>query len=907
MSADVNNSQPHSRVLAGTARKLALLLGLAIALVVAAEITMPATVLAATETISCPDMELAATNVRSEAVPVYADMNAGTCVASSTNVSYDSGYALQMYTEGAAASNAPFWILPGAIIGGTGRRHGYDNPVQCTGAGCYTGTNQPAYALCFAQDGPCHFTATVQVNGYPASISGDVAKGQYKITNITVSYEPSSLPPPPNVAPVFSNVPDNINVNTDAGLPTAVVTFTAPTAEDDVDGTITPVLTAGLPSGSAFPLGVTTVTYTATDEAENSETASFTVTVTDAEKPVIAAISDITVPADPGLTTAAVDLFASISDNVDEPGHFTPVFKIGSTTITSGHDFPLGETTVTVDANADTAGNTPLQASFKVTVTDAEDPEFTSFPENIELGVDYPDTSATASWTEPLASDNDEASVKQTAGPASGAAFPLGVTTVTYEATDATENTTSRSFTVTVTQREPGSVTFIVNSQANATFGFTSSAEALTTSVTTSGGTGSSGPLLVRPGAYDFSFTVPSEIGIEAATCTDGGTIDRASRTGSVELRAGSSVTCTITALDSVRDTVATIGALAEIRSQLILSSTPDLQRRLNVLRGEGQNGGISGFGMSYLDPNLPLTFAMNSDASAFAFSYSGASGSDPAGAALAEAGLVTDPARGAAIGQNLDVWLEGKYAKFDATGGNGGFAVLHGGLDYKVSNDLLFGVGAQFDWIGMDTSGGVGHAEGLGYMIGPYITANLSPGLYFDARAAWGQSFNDVSPYDTYTDSTTGERALVTAALGGVTNLDGLEIRPEARLSLYREEIAAYTDSLDVDIPSVTVETGALEFGPTFRLPGEVADGVTVAPFLSLNGVWTFAQTNTATAVSGQPGTDAAELRGVIEVGVDVDTDGGFTLSASGSYDGIGTGGGYEAIGGSLSVGQRF
>lgn len=91
------------------------------------------------------------------------------------------------------------------------------------------------------------------------------------------------------------------------------------------------------------------------------------------------------------------------------------------------------------------------------------------------------------------------------------------------------------------------------------------------------------------------------------------------------------------------------------------------------------------------------------------------------------------------------------------------------------------------------------------------------------------------------------------------------------------------------------------------FRLPGEIADGVTVAPFLSLSGIWTFAQSNTATAVSGQPGLDNADLRGVVEVGVDVDTDGGFTMSASGSYDGIGTGGGYEAIGGSLSVGQKF
>ena len=893
-----------SRDFSANVGKLALLLALTFILLVSAGLALPARAQAATTTISCPDMELAATNVRSEAVADYADMNAGTCVSSATTVSYDSGFSLQMYTEGAAASGAPLWILPSAIIGGVGLRFNSENPVVCTGAGCGSWPRGD-YATCGPNNGPCHFTATLQVNGYPASISGDVASGQYKITNITVTYEPASLPPPPKTAPVFSGVPDDISVNTDAGLPTAVVTFTPPTATDDVDGPVTPVLTEGLPSGSAFPVGVTTVTYTATDEAENSDTASFTVTVTDAEKPVIAPVSNITVSADPGLTTASVDFSASVSDNVDAPSHFTPVFKIGSTTITSGHDFPLGETTVTVDANADTAGNVPSEVSFKVTVTDGEDPEFSSFPDNIELTVDYPDTSSVATWDEPEASDNDEASVKQTAGLASGSSFPLGTTTITYEATDAAENTVSRSFTVKVTQREPGSVTFIVNASANRTFDFTSREPALEASVTTSGGTGSSGALLVRPGSYGFGFSVPSDIGIESATCTTGGAIDRASRTGSVDLVAGQSVTCTITALDSVRATLSTIGSLAEIRSQLILASGPDEQRRLDLLNGNGRGGNLSGFGMSYFSQSLPLSLEMNADASAFAFSYSGAA-ADPAGQALAEAGLVTDPAAGKQIGQNLDVWLEGKYAKFDATGGDGGFAVLHGGLDYKVSNDLLFGIGAQLDWIGMDTAGGIGHADGLGYLVGPYVTANLSPGLYFDARAAWGQSYNEVSPFDTYTDSTTGERALVTAALGGVTNLYALEIRPEARLSWYREQIAGYTDSLDVDIPSVTVETGTLEFGPTFRLPGEVADGVTLTPFLGLNGIWTFAQTNTATAVSGQPGLSDTNLRAAIELGFDVDTANGFTLSASGTYDGIGTGD-YEAIGGSLSVGQKF
>ena len=62
----------------------------------------------------------------------------------------------------------------------------------------------------------------------------------------------------------------------------AVVTFTA-TATDTVDGSITPVCTPA--SGSTFPIGVTTVTCSATDSNDNTGTATFTVTVVDTTAP----------------------------------------------------------------------------------------------------------------------------------------------------------------------------------------------------------------------------------------------------------------------------------------------------------------------------------------------------------------------------------------------------------------------------------------------------------------------------------------------------------------------------------------------------------------------------------------------------------------------------------------------
>jgi hypothetical protein len=84
--------------------------------------------------------------------------------------------------------------------------------------------------------------------------------------------------------PVISNCPENITVSNDAGSCGAIVNWTPPTATDN-SGSVN--LTSNFEPGSFFPVGTTTVTYTATDAAGNTATCSFEVTVSDNEKPVI--------------------------------------------------------------------------------------------------------------------------------------------------------------------------------------------------------------------------------------------------------------------------------------------------------------------------------------------------------------------------------------------------------------------------------------------------------------------------------------------------------------------------------------------------------------------------------------------------------------------------------------------
>jgi subtilisin-like proprotein convertase family protein len=85
---------------------------------------------------------------------------------------------------------------------------------------------------------------------------------------------------PPTIA-----CPADITVNNDAGMCGAIVNFPVAAGFDNCSVTVSQ--TGGLASGSAFPVGVSTVEFTATDGSGNTEVCSFTVTVVDNEAPTM--------------------------------------------------------------------------------------------------------------------------------------------------------------------------------------------------------------------------------------------------------------------------------------------------------------------------------------------------------------------------------------------------------------------------------------------------------------------------------------------------------------------------------------------------------------------------------------------------------------------------------------------
>jgi hypothetical protein len=109
--------------------------------------------------------------------------------------------------------------------------------------------------------------------------------------------------------------------------------------------------------------------------------------------------------------------------------------------------YPKGTTTIQWTATDD-AGNTS-SCEQTITVEDHQPPTI-SCPANIVLEPTCP-SGAIATYTAPVGQDNCPGAITtRTAGGASGSVFPIGTTTVTHEVTDASGNTASCSFTVTV-------------------------------------------------------------------------------------------------------------------------------------------------------------------------------------------------------------------------------------------------------------------------------------------------------------------------------------------------------------------------------------------------------------------------------------------------------------------------
>ncbi|WP_106164290.1 HYR domain-containing protein [Tritonibacter scottomollicae] len=744
--------------------------------------------------------------------------------------------------------------------------------------------------------------------------------------------------------------PNAQTAQTDEGADTASIDVTGlGSVSDNVDSSLTITYKVGdttLTGAYDFPVGETTVTMDAQDAAGNAATqVSFTVTVTDADTPVLTAPNAQTAQTDEGADTASIDVtgLGSVSDNVDSSLSIT--YKVGGTSLNGAYDFPVGETTVTMDAQ-DAAGNAATQVSFTVTVTDADTPVLTAPNAQTAQTDEGADTASIDVTGLGSVSDNVDSSLTITykvgGTTLTGAYdFPVGETTVTMDAQDAAGNAATQvSFTVTVTDATPPPVPTVANVEVN---------EDRTLTVT---GT-------TEPGA---TVTVTFPDGSTSRTVASGGSSNRTSNRARLQAMSNAATVgtfsvvsaapqtsgdVTVTATDANGNTSGASVVVVDATSpDVVISGAPErLAHRARFDVTITFTESVTGFAASDITAGNASVTGLSGSGAVYTATIASAGTGDvslsvAAGAAADAAGNLTTASNTLVVADttveqtqktiasflfsranqlianqpNLTRLLTGADGTFDvsvtrgmghfnfASKGNrnswfrlkgawsedgtaesrSAFGALGGHIHLQES--VLLGAMLQFDHLSQDD--GDARIEGTGWLVGPYVVAKLPDDpLYFEGRLLYGQSSNTVSPFGTYEDDFDTSRLLAQVRVTGDYAYKEAVLSPYLNAAYLKDDQDAYTDSLGnlIGAQSITLRQIALGLDASRSLP--VVNGVLMLQG-GISGIWS-STGGTAVAETVLPGY--AGWRGKVDAGLRYESARHGTLTATAFVDGVG------------------
>ncbi|MEO0038085.1 MAG: hypothetical protein RIQ59_1296 [Bacteroidota bacterium] len=294
-----------------------------------------------------------------------------------------------------------------------------------------------------------HTTGNTDVSGYV--FMPGLSTVTYTITDVdnhsqTCSFTVNVID---NIAPTIVAPADlTLHVTTTCSL--TGVNLGTPVILDNCAGTS---VTSNAPA--IFPIGVTTITWTATDANGNVSTADQIITVVDTIAPAITFAAGHTItksntPGTCGYTVAGLGFNPIASDNCTVVSMTHNYSAWNNPNTLEGATFPIGTTTVVWTAT-DSNGNTSTYTQT-IIVNDIEIPVFVNCPSNqtFTIGSDSNCTGGT-SWPIPYAQDNCTVTVTQVSGPTNGTQLAVGTYTIQYVATDASNNTATCGFTIVVT------------------------------------------------------------------------------------------------------------------------------------------------------------------------------------------------------------------------------------------------------------------------------------------------------------------------------------------------------------------------------------------------------------------------------------------------------------------------
>ncbi|MCK9423588.1 MAG: HYR domain-containing protein, partial [Bacteroidales bacterium] len=286
-----------------------------------------------------------------------------------------------------------------------------------------------------------------------------------------------------NLLPTIT-CPSNITVSSDLNNCSASVVVPNPVTADNcavlkLTWTMTGATTGSSPLTGVnyvgtytFNIGITTITYIVSDEANNTATCSFTVRVNDTQAPIITCPSGspFNRNTDAGMchyTVQGAEFDPSFSDNC--PGVTITNSFNGLATLANAQ-LPKGTTTITWTAT-DVSGNSS-NCSITVTVSDNQLPTITC-PGNITVSNDLNNCSVSVVVPNPVTADNCAVTklIWTMTGATTGSSpvtginyigtytFNIGITTITYIVYDEANNSATCSFTVAVNDTQLPTIT----------------------------------------------------------------------------------------------------------------------------------------------------------------------------------------------------------------------------------------------------------------------------------------------------------------------------------------------------------------------------------------------------------------------------------------------------------------
>lgn len=598
---------------------------------------------------------------------------------------------------------------------------------------------------------------------------------------------------------------------------------------------------------------------------------------------------------------------------------------------------------------------------------DVTAPIFTDFPTDISITIPSNQSSATATWTEPTASDNNDVkSITRVSAIPNGGTFPVGTNVVTYEAIDHNGNKTSRSFNVVVTKLRAASVTLNFSLASGVT---------APTLVLTSSGLGEGKELniqFVPNGSYTASFDLPAsgdtnvtfsvKLKDTSSASISNGCNSSGSRGSSLSFpvmysSSSLSYSCNVSIYQNQTSVIS-------IQTTFVIGISSSVTDKIsNVFStsfgsgGGGFGGGFSSsfgnsgssnsladirptqqgsisfngpYGLAYRH-NAPFNLDMSQNGVRFSYNrrmseeyrrnaemlrqnrelqnrprLTRLSADDPA----PDNGPILNANGEAVTNKTLrwNYWITGTGNYFRVNGGKGTIGIVNTGIDYQFNNRFILGLAMNGDW-----SRSRFHSDGTtyqtaGYLAGPYVRARIGGNLDVSATAFFGNMDNNVRNQRGFTNIFNSERQYYSASVSGNIDFKGVTISPVASVSYIRQNSESYKDTeTGYAIPKTEVTQGQASFGPQINWGVKTGNDTTITNNFGISGVYVFDKQSRVVGALTPPNNFDTDLRARINAGTTISDGKGRSTSLSVYYDGVGQDANYNLWGVSITYRRGF